>query len=491
MHRVPERRRTRHAERGGLIAMGLLTGPITGGAHGWPFGAAMQDLDAVGYVEEEYFIEGDATRYALANGTDYSFDGRWSAEDRDRAPFRSRLLVRRPLDAARFNGTVIVNWNNVTLGFESLNDLSAEVIDGGYAWVGASVQKVSVEGFPPAFGDPLGLAVWDPERYGTLSIDDDDLSFDIFTQIAEAVGSRRPKAGLDPMGGLDVDRLLAYGSSQSGCRLATYYNAVQPLAETFDGFLIAVYPGGGGARIDSRTPPAALDQVPDEALAVVNLLPFSSHQLRDDLAAPLLVLNSETEAGWYFHVRQPDTDTYRLWEVAGAAHSGGFGGDRALVDARLQREFGEVPARRIAVPADENPSTLSFAPVTDAAVHHLNLWASGKSRPPVQARIEFAGEPAILARDEHGNAVGGIRVPDFAVPTASHRGESPEGVPDLTGSSVPFSPEKLRELYPDDATYLARYDDAVQHGLDSGFLLERDAARLRQEAAGRSLSTDG
>jgi hypothetical protein len=30
-----------------------ILGPITGGRHGWPFGASIEDLAALGYVEEE------------------------------------------------------------------------------------------------------------------------------------------------------------------------------------------------------------------------------------------------------------------------------------------------------------------------------------------------------------------------------------------------------------------------------------------------------
>ncbi|MEE8166056.1 MAG: alpha/beta hydrolase domain-containing protein, partial [Myxococcota bacterium] len=63
------------------------------------------------------------------------------------------------------------------------------------------------------------------------------------------------------------------------------------------------------------------------------------------------------------------------------------------------------------------------------------------------------------------------------------RGASPEGVPDLTGSSTPFPPETLRELYPDRDAYVARFEAAVHHGLDEGFLMPRDAKRLRAEAA--------
>ncbi len=458
--------------------MARLSEAVKGGAHGWAFGASLRDPAEVGYVEREFFLAGDATRYALAEGSDYSFDGAWDVEKRGTSPFRTRMLVRRPVDPARFNGTVVVNWNNVSIGHENVPGMSAELLEAGFAWVGASVQRVGVHGFP--FGEPLGLAAWDPERYGTLSIADDDLSFDIFTQVAAMVGPERPGQPSDPLDGLTVRRLLAFGGSQSACRLATYYNAVQPLAQAFDGFLLVVY-CGGGTLVDLTTPGPQLAEIPAAARALVNLLPFGSHTLRADRRARVLVLNSETEAPWYRGVRQPDSDTYRLWEVAGTAHASGGSAEEAA--ARRERDFGSVAMPGLAMPADANPNTLSFAPVAEAALHHMQRWISGGPAPPPQARIEFAGDPPAVVRDEHGNAVGGIRLPHLTAATGSHRGASPEGVPDLTGSSTPFPLETLRELYPDHDAYVARFEAAVRHGLDEGFLMPRDAKRLRAEAA--------
>ena len=80
--------------------MTRLSGPVGGGAHGWAFGASLRDLAEVGYVESELFLEGEATRYALEEGSDYSFDGGWSALNRGTSPFRTRLIVRRPAGAS-------------------------------------------------------------------------------------------------------------------------------------------------------------------------------------------------------------------------------------------------------------------------------------------------------------------------------------------------------------------------------------------------------
>ena len=167
-------------------------GPITGGDHGWPFGRPLFDLAERGYVEEEFFLSGDAITYRQVPGTEWGRDGHWSAEPNGTVPFTTRLLVYRPADPERFNGTVVVSWNNVTAGYELFGAESAEFIEGGYAVVAATVQRVGVTGFPT---DSQGLAAWDPARYGSLSIPTDDASYDIFTRVARTVGASRDRSG--------------------------------------------------------------------------------------------------------------------------------------------------------------------------------------------------------------------------------------------------------------------------------------------------------
>ena len=119
-----------------------ISGPISGGSHGWPFAAPLLDLDAYGYRLDEYFLEGEATRYEPAAGGELGRDGRWQVEPAGTAPYRTRLLVLRPDDPARFNGTVLVNWNNVSAGYENLGGGdSPEVLEDGYAFVAVSAQR--------------------------------------------------------------------------------------------------------------------------------------------------------------------------------------------------------------------------------------------------------------------------------------------------------------------------------------------------------------
>src|SRR5207302_303264 len=160
---------------------------------------------------------------------------------------RTRFLVVRPADPSAFNGTVMVQWLNVTAGYE-LGTADDDELLSGYAWVGVSAQRVGIHGFPPgtayagrqAPNDPLQR--WDPERYGSLEHPGDRYSFDIFTQAARAVGPERASS-VDPMGGLAVERLVGIGASQSGARLTTYINAVQPLERVFDAFVPTITSG--------------------------------------------------------------------------------------------------------------------------------------------------------------------------------------------------------------------------------------------------------
>src|SRR5438046_1096743 len=92
-----------------------ITGPIPAPvlphdvSRNYPFFATDKAINKKGYVEEEYFFEGMANRYntpAGQTGTVISTGN----------PYRTRMLVRKPIDDKKFNGVVIVEWLNVTAG---------------------------------------------------------------------------------------------------------------------------------------------------------------------------------------------------------------------------------------------------------------------------------------------------------------------------------------------------------------------------------------
>ena len=74
-------------------------------------------------------------------------DGRWSAEQSQAVPFRTRIVVRRPVDPSRFNGTVVVEWNNVSMAHDLMLTDIRGLAAAGFAFVGVSAQPLGIRGF--------------------------------------------------------------------------------------------------------------------------------------------------------------------------------------------------------------------------------------------------------------------------------------------------------------------------------------------------------
>ena len=200
-----------------------VSGPIPGN----PASLSAVDLGPRGYVEEEFFVEGTARAYEPTGPL--TEDGRWDVQPTTTAPYRTRVLVRRPKDPAKFNGVVEVEWLNVSGGLDAAPDWglgNAELLRSGFVWVGVSAQAVGVNSLKN-----------DPGRYGTLDHPGDAYSYDMYSQVAEAL--RRP-AGTNLLGKrrYKIRTMIGDGESQSAFRMVTYVNAIQPQTGLFDGFFV-------------------------------------------------------------------------------------------------------------------------------------------------------------------------------------------------------------------------------------------------------------
>lgn len=451
----------------GSIEAATVSGPVTGGKQGKPFNLPDADLAKHGYVAEEYFLEGTASAYELVPGTKQGPDGRWQLRKQsDAAPYKTRILVVRPTDANKFNGTVVVHWQNVTAGYELGSVSEGNEYLRGFAWVGVSAQKVGIDGFPGP--QAAGMKQWDAQRYASLNHPGDDYSFDIFAQAGRAVGPKRDTSKADPMGKLPVKRLIAAGASQSAGRLRGYINGIHPLEHVFDGYLPYIdfarqMPFSSTAAPAAATPgTAALNS----AAPILNRAPSL---VRTDLDVPVFVVNSETESEGYVVSRQPDTDKFRFWEVPGSSH------------VNVVRGKGRADL--------DSPNWLSYRPAYDAAVRHMHVWLTKKVPPPKAPLIEMEStDPAKIKRDAKGNALGGVRLPDFAVASAEHRGvgtNKPDGyrLGFLYGFAREFGAAELHALYPDSKAFMAKYDAALADVVKKGYVLEDDAPSMRANAA--------
>ena len=417
--------------------------PSTNSIH---LASAIPLLEA-GYVEEEYFMAGTASRYTT--------EGMETGAVIDSGhPYRTRIIVRRP-PANRFSGVVVVEWNNVTGGTDKDIDWwqsGHHFVRAGYAYVAVTAQQMGID----------TMKEWSPQRYGSLDtthggmVTRDDLSYDIFSAVGKAinrVGEDTAPGEVDILNGLKAEVILATGHSQSASRLATYLNNVHPLDPVYDGVMVH----GGGGRI------------------------------RDDQEVKIFKLMAETDMPRRAAEPQPNTDTFRQWEVAGTSH----------VDVPFEMEWSRVRLLRDGQPlenaAPRDPgcalpahSTVPFRDVMNAAFVHLVNWVQDGTPPPIAEPLQVARMMPELefARDEHGNILGGIRLAEHVVATARNTGmnSGDNGFCFLYGSHEPFDAATLRALYPNHGSYVDKVRMVVQQNLAAGYILPDAAERTIREA---------
>ena len=472
------------------------TTPLRHPDHGYPYNATPIDLASLGYVEEEFFLSGMANRYNTPAGQ------RGAVIDVDH-PYTTRIVVRRPRQAARFNGTVIVEWYNVSQGHDGEYEWFqsyAHLLRSGYAWVGVSAQAVGVN----------ALKEWSPMRYGSLDVAraatviGDALSYDIFSGAALAI---RGKANRDVMGGLKARRLIATGHSQSAGRLYTYFHSVHPLtSKLFDAVLLH----GGGGRVS-----------PDLNVKVFKYL-------------------DESDVIGQANARVGDSNGYRQWEVAGTSHldaqfsrsmaalglrvsgmrpvessapfggpsiSGGEKGNGAAGNGSGAENEG-ITGGCAQIPFSRVPSYH----VLNAAFDATHRWVADGVAPPMAPPIELRQLPASLlppspdggrgragaprwdiVRDEMGLARGGIRLAAVAAPIAKNTGDNVGSVGAgaggggerncrLMGSWEPFDAARLIAMYPTKDSYVARVREATEKNLKAGYITKWDADATIRDA---------
>ena len=460
----------------GQVPTPTVTGPIAVTPTSYPFLATDINLDRYGYVEEEFFVSGEAYRYDTSGGIDQNatriFTG--GADDDGRYPFTTRIVVRRPANKAEANGVVVAEWNNVTstqdVEFNWFGD-PFYLLKNGYTFVAVTAQNVGVnalKGFNrPRYRD---LTVTGNDTVPTSGgADRDALSYDVFGAVVKALKGVAAEGSVDPLGGIEADKVIASGESQSCGRLATHYNKIEPLHDAIDGYLLTVC--GSPLRTDRQD---------DKAVRVLSELENQTRRTAEAF---------------------PDTEAIRHWEVAAGSHLPRMAWDN-LADL-LNRDF--TP---LTVECEKFPLSLVEWPFTvNRAIKGLDDWIGGGQAPPVAPRGQYVpnpdyvpGQPStptapnpefILDRDPFGIAKGAIRYPTVTVPTAINTGINRQAENStsifslfcgLLGSSEPFAQNTLGSLYSDHADYLKKYSKATDDFLKTDFILAEDIPRLKKIA---------
>jgi len=458
----------------------------------------------VGYEESEYFLSGTATAYKSA--ATLSKDGKWHVTPQTTAPYTTRIVVYRPIDPSRFDGTVVVEWLNVTGGIDApaawLN-AHMQMIRQGMAFIGVDAQAGGIYGQAGSIAakdGAGGIKQTDPDRYGSLNHPGDSFSYSIYEQAGQAVhadGSRL-------LDGLVPKRVIALGESQSAFRLVTYINAVQPLSpDIYDAYF--VYSRGGDGADLSQSPQLSIPT------------PTPTY-IRTDLHVPIFLFETESDllGLGYLAARQPATPYIREWETAGTAHDDTYGllysrndtgdgtADTSAFSSMLNPPKDPIPGIvDCAAPINTGSHTYELR----AAVQAVNTWITTGQAPPQSPRLEVnPADPRGFLHDADGNALGGIRSPQVAAPVAKLSGVGQPGAAPvhtragantkavsgqalcgIFGTTVPFSAAKLAALYPTHADFVKKWDAATAAEIKLGYLLSADAQTLDQVAAQSSV----
>ena len=422
-----------------------------------PMSATAVNLAAAGYSAREFYAEGLANRYTGAAPNTFTtatvLDGGH--------PYRTRVMVRYP-KPHKFNGTLAVEWTNVTIGVDfefAAAEASEYLLREGYAVAVVSAQRVGVE----------RLKTWSPQRYPGLSVDvnkcgadgaslctGDPLSFDIFAQVTKALQENLGGANA-PMPGLRVKDTIAIGQSQSAGRLATYYNTIQPLHDVFDGF-------------------AYWDR---------------SGQLRSDLAVPAISVNSEGLGGSFGGAGWTTSEYTRKWDVAGSTHASLYGAQ--YIEAIAQRDqsilapngqpitfFGWIEPSCVTLPPF---TTVDVGLVYNKAIDAVRSWIK-RGRPAAPSSSFELSPTGTLVRDAQGKVQGGVRLPQFVVPTAEQGALNGTAFPcAVSGWHRYYTKQELKAMYGSHGSYVAKVAKVMARLVADGYVLGGDALAAVLDAA--------
>lgn len=436
------------------MPVAVLSGPVRESASSRahvlePYG--LERLPDYDYVQEEYLASGTA-----------------AGEE-----FGTRILVRRPAEVRRCSGTVIAEVSHIWGGTSVWRAISRYLMRNNHVWVEIDSQAPSALGL---------VAASDPARYRSFRFAEGELSRDFAATIPFAPGAsggelaasydafmarwwkatpQSPdilasvaaalRAGL-PGCGFAARHVYLGGISQTGGVVRDFvrHQHQRYPGPVFDGYL----PGASGG-------PA----LPDIDVPVLEVLGEGEFQ---SVRTPCGV-SGQTRGVSH---RRADSEVFRLYEVAGMAH-------------RETRYLSEADRARLAdCPL---PPGAAWSRFPNSHVYHA-LWQvlldwSQRGRPPPPSRYLTTLDGDEIARDEHGNALGGLRTTYIDVPTSTLVAATPVGRPSwYHGNETPFDAATLRRLYGGPERYRRAVAERLDDLLRTGTYLHTDAEEIRGAA---------
>ena len=475
-------------------AQPVAVGPIPVTAISYPFSAADHqkvpfDLSAHGYIEQEFMLRGRAKVYEWPHG------GRPHAVAE--GPYVTRILIRRPRDMRRFNGTAIVEPLNPSAGIDlpiMWAESHRQLIADGYAWVGITIKPNTIKALkafdpvryaevtmpnprPEAACAPSAIA---PAAQPTTPTDETGLAWDMIGGLGRLLKS----SSADNPLGRPAARLYMTGQSQSAGYARTY--ATMFGAAERDGHGHPLYDG----YLYSGSPPW---QVPVNQCAK-DPPPGDPRLLTGPAAAPVIELFTQGDMKTNVPTRRPDSDRapdlFRRYEITGGGHLDPWEQRSFAAAADMVRAGGHFdPEGSGCTPAGVTPTDFPNRYAFDAAWRALDRWARLGQPAPHAAPMRLVRGAATLEPDRQfvldaaGNPLGGVRSPYVEVPTARWVGAKTGSFSCLFyGYKFPFDHARLRRMYGTHANYVARVRASASNLVRQRWLTPEDAAEVIRQA---------
>ncbi len=449
------------------------------------------DLDRVGYVEEEYILTGRANVYLWPDDC-----SRPQIRVAD-APYCTRMLLRRPKDPARFSGVVCTeNFNNAAridmskVGWTICRNV---LIDQGDAWVGYDVQRVGFRTLreldparygawpldfpnplPPEERGPLGWHILREEFakrgiVGALEVPDDfekGLMFDMSYQLAALL--RRGGPG-DPLEGFPVKTVCGAAIADFNLYVAGFEPWLRRPdgGPMFDGFLKLM--SGAGGELSRE---ADMWQYNDPRSMVYSEVPFIKIETAGDMRS--IMPHPSMACGRRMKDRDEPGKKVCWYELAGVAVTYT---DRRDWDARPRTE--DLEQLGMPVPAPWPPCPyVPYAGIrlVEGAYANLRRWMLECITPPhMETPIWITGKyPNVdFVLDEFGNHIGGVRSPYVDVPAATYADD---------GTVTMLPAHTMNELYGSKEGYVRKVEASAARMAAERWILP-DAERQIVEQA--------
>lgn len=372
------------------------------------------------YAAKEYFISGTTSAGA---------------------PYKTRIVIRKPKDNAKFNGLILA---------ESMHP-------SGNPWVFHFTQTYAMTsgiiGLEILTTTPAGLVQANEARYKDLVVPERAAN-DILAQVGALIKSDHKD---NPLAGLAVRKMILTGSSASAAAAQNYLTNAHMTMRLAN--MQPIYDGFMPTSANGRIPPL-------------------------DVPTILVPTMRETYAG--NGTMQPDNDKLRVYEFAGMAH----------IDSRVAGGYYPDPCK---YPISRYPVGAEMS----VALDKLLAWVEKGAAPPHADRFYVDFNPdnkpprdrakgSLLALDDFGNVKGGIRNTYVDVPVKSYHvpnegaeprianpnhfilarrinGQDPDAqLCGLANFEIPLSQQQLKKLYKSPKDYYnkvaRRYAELVKEG---------------------------